>query len=284
MKSYWKILRNHDRPVRFVVARVLMATGLCRMLTIQQDGYRLRFHDANLPSQLWINPQCREEPLRFFKVYLKPGDRVVDVGANVGDTVLTSSLRVGSAGHVIAIEAHPRTFSLLQDNLRLNRVSNVAAVNSAVGEASGTVHFSDDRRDDMNRVGGGSLEVAVERLDSIVADAGKVDLLKVDVEGYEKFVFAGAPLLLARTKTVYFEVSSVHFERFGYTIADVVSLLRDAGFSVFRLKNEIDLMPFEDGFETSSHENMIAIRDLRDYLSRTDQEGSPSVRGTSRAI
>jgi FkbM family methyltransferase len=269
VKNYWKILQNHQRPVQFVAARLLMATGLCRFLTIQQAGYQLRFHPANLSSQLWINPAARDESLAFFRAYLKPGDRVVDVGANIGDTVLTSALRVGTQGHVVGIEAHPRTFGFLQDNLRLNRVSNVTAIHSAVGATSGTIRFSDDRRDDMNWVGGGNLEVSVERLDKLAFDDVPVNLLKVDVEGYEKFVFEGATELLKRTECCFFEVSSLHFARFGYTTRDLLKLLVTARFRLFRIFGSAALATISTEFDTAEFENLVALRDDTAFRLRT---------------
>ncbi|MEQ2005880.1 MAG: FkbM family methyltransferase [Limisphaerales bacterium] len=269
MKNYWSILRNHQRPVRFVAARLLMATGFCRFLTIQQAGFRLRFHPANLSSQLWINPKARDEALVFFRAYVKPGDRVVDVGTNIGDTVLTSALRAGTQGHVVGIEAHPRTFEFLQDNLRLNRVVNVTAIHSAVGASSGTLRFSDDRRDDMNRVDGGQLEVPVARLDNLVTDNLPVNLLKVDVEGYEKFVFEGATEVLKRTDCVFFEVSSLHFARFGYTTRELLELLASAGFRLYRSSGSAALVTITTEFDTEEFENLVALRDDAAFVQRT---------------
>jgi FkbM family methyltransferase len=269
VNRYFRILCNQRRPIRFLLARGLATSGLCRFLTIKRRGYRLRFHRSNLSEQLWLDPASREEALEFFRAYLKPGDRVVDVGANIGDTVLTSALRVGTQGHVVGVEAHPRTFGFLQDNLRLNRVANTTAIHSAVGESSGTIRFSDDRRDDMNRVGGGNLEIPVQRLDRLVSDDLPVNLLKVDVEGYEKFVFEGATKLLKQTDCVFFEVSSLHFARFGYTTRDLLELLLAAGFQLFRIAELAILSEITLDFDTARHEDLVALRTRHDFLART---------------
>jgi FkbM family methyltransferase len=269
LKKYWNLARGHKKPRRFLAARLLMATGLCRFFTIKQRDYDLRFHAANLSSQLWIDPNEREEALAFFREYLKPGDRVVDVGANIGDTVLTASRQVGPSGHVVGVEAHPRTFGFLVDNIRLNCVVNVELINCAVGVVSGTVLFSDERRDDMNRVDGGNLEVKVARLDELVPDTRTVALLKVDVEGYEKFVFEGAPRVLRRTQCVYFEVSAVHFRRFGYSTPDLLWLLRHDGFGLFRIAGPKLLSAVSDRFDTERYENLLGIRDVDEFCHRT---------------
>lgn len=246
-----------------------MATGTCRWLTIRQPGFSLRFHPANLPSQLWINPHERDDSLELFHAYLEAGDRVIDVGANVGHTVLAAAVKVGKSGHVIAIEPHPRTFAFLEENVALNGAGNVELFNVAVGAQAASAAFSDDRRDDMNRIDGGSLRVPVRQLDGLVADLGRIALLKVDVEGYEKFVLEGAAELLRRTQCVLFEVSRLHFSRFGYTVHDLLVLLERAGFRLFRQAAPDRIVPITNAFETEGCENLIAVRDPDDFTRRT---------------
>lgn len=269
MKSYWTILRSHRRPIRFLAANLLVTTGACRIFSIRQRGYRLKFHPSNLATQLWIDPRQRVDSLVFFQDYLKSGDVVVDVGANIGDTVLTAALKVGATGHVVGIEAHPRTFRFLEENVRMNGVGNITVVNSAVGASSGTVRFSDDRRDDMNRIDGGDLEVSVAQLDSLVRNPGPIALLKIDVEGYEKFVLDGASNVLSRTACVHIEVSALHFRRFGYSTQDVLGRLHSEGFQLFRLVEPNGLAAVTAAFDPESFENVVALRDVSTFLART---------------
>ena len=269
LRHNWAVIRRHPRPWRFVSARLLMATGLCRLCTIAMPGFSVRFHPANLPSQLWIDPHGRDQALAFFSDYVKSGDVVVDVGANIGDTVLAASARAGSSGRVFGLEPHPRTFRFLADNVALNRVTNVELLNVAAGAAAGHARFSDDRRDDMNRIDGGSLEVPVTRLDDVIHGASPIALLKADVEGYEKYVFEGAPATLARTRVVHFEVSSRHFARFGYNTADLLTLISAAGFALFRISGPREISAVSVTFDTERFENLLAIRDVGDFLQRT---------------
>jgi FkbM family methyltransferase len=269
VKNYWKLLRNHRKPARFLAARLLMATGFCRAFVIRQQGYRLRFHNANLSSQLWIDPTDANDSQAFFRDYLETGDLVLDVGANIGTTVLTASVQVGNTGRVVGVEAHPRTYEFLEDNVRLNRAPNIRLINSAVGATAGTIGFSDDRRDDMNRVQGGDLEVPIDRLDALVSEPGPVALLKVDVEGYEKFVFDGAPDVLRRTICVYFEVSALHFAYFQYSTRDVLHLLLSTGFNVYRVSGPATLTAITAEFDTDRFESLVALRDEHDFKRRT---------------
>jgi FkbM family methyltransferase len=246
-----------------------MKSGLCRLLIIQQRGYQLRFHPSNLAEQLWVKPWSRKDALEFFRAYLKPGDKVIDVGANIGDTVLTASLSVTSEGWVWAIEPHPRTFRFLKANLALNHVTNVEAINCAAGDMSGVVGFTDDRRDDMNRVGDGTLAVPIRPLDELVPCRDTISLLKVDVEGYEKQVFTGAKAFLQTTRCLYFEIGRTHFSWFGYHVRDLLQFLTSEGFQLFRIPSNGCLTRIDVGYDTDIVENLVGLKDSAEFTERT---------------
>ena len=191
LRRYAEAVRREPRPVRFVMSRALWRSGLCRLLTVPQDGYRIRFHPSSVSASLWLDPRDRAATPAFLSGFLRRGEVVVDVGSNVGTTALAAAVAVGSAGRVHAIEPHPRTFRFLEDNLELNGARNVRAHNVAVGAAEGVVSFSDGLWDDQNRVvDGRGIQVPVRRLDEVVSEP-VVDLLKIDVEGYELKVLDG---------------------------------------------------------------------------------------------
>lgn len=270
MKKYISILRNHKAPLRFIAGRVLVMSGLSSLLTIPQRDYRLRFYPSNLSEQLWIDREWREPELRLIRAYLRAGDHVVDVGANVGDTAITAALRLGNGGRVWAIEAHPRTFSFLKGNIALNNLSNIEAVNAAVAAEKGRLAFSNDRRDDMNRVGGHGIEVEANRLDDLVPYRGRIDLLKIDVEGYELPVLQGAPEILKQTQCVLFEVAERHFMEFGYSLSAVLQLLENQGLQLLKPSGPATYKRICCNYKTSRVENLVAVRDVTKFERRSN--------------
>jgi FkbM family methyltransferase len=169
-----------------------------------------------------------------------------------------------------AIEAHPTTFRYLQSNIELNRFSNMIAYQYAIGTQTGITRFSSGLRDDsMNRVTeDGAIEVPLVSLDELLTPhAGEIDLLKVDVEGYERFVFAGATKTLARTKAIYFEVYERNFERFGYCTADVLQALATYGFASYAVEERHPGQPLREDFVPERRMNLLALR--RDELTET---------------
>lgn len=216
---------------------------------------------------LWVDPSDRAETPAFIRAYLRPGEVAVDVGANIGTTALASALAVGPAGRVHAIEPHPRTYKFLVDNIALNNLTNVVAYNLAIGEGRGVIHVSDSRWDDQNRVTNGEgFEVPIRRLDEIV-DAGTIQLLKIDVEGYELMVLRGADEVLARTECVYFEANDAMFKDYGYETAAVIALLRAGGFRIFAESTEPALQEVPEG-APSPTKNLVAVRDAEDLARR----------------
>lgn len=140
------------------------------------------------------------EDMAFVLHFLRPGDLFVDIGANIGSyTILASAAKA----NVISFEPVPSTFEALLDNVHLNRLERtVEARNAAVGRNTGELEMIADQ-DTTNQVlvggsqyAGKSVRVPVVTLDSVLQ--GKTPkLIKIDVEGFETEVLAGAKATLA---------------------------------------------------------------------------------------
>jgi FkbM family methyltransferase len=238
---------------RRIAAKALIHSGLCERFIIQREGYCVRFHPSSFSAGLWVNPSWVSSDEQFLRRYLNCNDVFVDVGANIGTLSLTAST---VCARVVAIEAHPRTYKFLCDNLNLNNAGNVVAVHTAVGEESGSVHFSSLTDDDKNHISAGGIEVPIVTLDSM--ELPGIDLLKIDVEGYELQVFQGAEASLLRTKCVYFESFNENCKRFNYHPRDVFALLIRAGFKVFKPSGE----SVDPSSDSPVCRNLVALRDL----------------------
>jgi FkbM family methyltransferase len=135
----------------------------------------------------------------FLLHLLREGDLFVDVGANAGIYTVLAAGAVGSM--VISVEPIPQTFQRLCANITVNSVSDkVAAHNIGLGSKEATLRFTSNR-DTMNKVihdssyDGPSINVPVHPLDSVLE--GRVpQLIKIDVEGWESEVLAGAQATL----------------------------------------------------------------------------------------
>jgi FkbM family methyltransferase len=193
----------------------------------------------------WFRSYERNE-IRFIHRFVRPGDVVVDVGANVGVLATEAARAVGPTGRVIAIEPVPSNAAVLRANAALDPRTRIEVIESAVGASAGVLGLGIDQlqrsvgnQGAYTAIGGTAVDidtvVPLARLDDLLAHRlapnERVRLLKVDVEGMEASVFEGAEELLASRR-----VDAVMFERnLTLTTTQPGDVLRRHGFTVQRL-------------------------------------------------
>lgn len=158
-----------------------------------------------------------DKQFAFMKSYLKPGMTFVDVGANIGSHTVCGARLVSHEGRVFALEADSETFSLLQHNVQLNGVANAILFNECISDKAGPVTFnihSDSARSSLLRGGHSQKKLSASTLDKLLPSGIQVDFLKIDVEGTDYLVLAGAKRLFgdAPPRVVAIEVTSCESE------------------------------------------------------------------------
>jgi FkbM family methyltransferase len=197
---------------------------------------------------------CYEAPeVRFIKSWLRPGDLVVDVGAHVGFFTLLAARLVGPGGRVRSFEPVPANFDALEGNLAANRYTWVTPVRAAVSDAAGTVSLGLDETRLVGAstadfsVGGGlsSVEAPAVTLDDVLGGDGRVRLLKIDAEGHEPHVLAGAARILESSPpdAILFEVNAKLLGRRGATAKDIFDPLVAHGYRIHSLDRRGGLRP-----------------------------------------
>ena len=214
------------------------------------DGDRQEIY-YHLDGAAWWNNEAR-----LLAQYVKPGSLIVDVGENLGFLTALCSRLATPTGLVHSFEPSPDTFRKLQEVIAENHLDNVRAHNLGCGEneeklqlfcmpSSG--HSSlrrPQRSDDIRAI----QEVSIVRLDEYLASKiNRLNFLKIDTEGHEDAVIAGAENLIAQYRpTIYIELASEFMDSSQHT----VSLLKTAG---YRFVTEPDLENCHNG------ENFIAV-------------------------
>jgi FkbM family methyltransferase len=157
---------------------------------------------------------------------LRADDRMVDVGANVG---VYAALAAGAVGaRVLALEPAAETLPHLRAMVALNGIEDRVTIRAlAAGAAPGVLRFTAGRGTTNRAAADGAAQVPVETLDALCAEAPPL-LLKVDVEGAEPDVLAGAAALLAGTA-----LKAAILETAGPTDALLEATMRAAGFAPF---------------------------------------------------
>lgn len=141
---------------------------------------------------------------------LGPGGVVVDVGANSGVYSLVAARIVGDSGVVISLEPNPRMLAVLQRNVARNSYTNVRLRGLAAGSGCGSARFFENSGMPHSfslvpgAAGTSSFSVLTVDLDTLLGweEVTRVDLIKIDAEGSEGAVLAGARQTIARHRPV----------------------------------------------------------------------------------
>ncbi|NCS26876.1 MAG: FkbM family methyltransferase [Microcystis aeruginosa BS13-02] len=268
--SLMKTLSEQKYPVRFLLSRILMRTGLCKLFIVQRKGYKIRFNPSGISAQLWVDPARMRWEERFLEDYLKLGDRMIDVGANIGTLSLRASTLVGAEGEVFSFEANPTLSEFIKDNQTLNQFTNIKIYNLAVGDSNGTIYFALNKSDDRSRVHLSDQGIAVEKqpLDRVIPDT-PIDLLKIDVEGYEKWVFQGAEKTIQNSQVVMFESIPANTEHYQYSVRENFQFLLDRGFQIFKLGANKTMYSVDIDQVSQYNGDLFALRNVESFIART---------------
>jgi FkbM family methyltransferase len=197
-----------------------------------------------LEWQLWAFGSFEAYVAQLFPYLVRDGDRCVDVGANVGVHAVRLGKLAGPAGEVIAFEPDLELSRRAAANVALNGLANVRVVQAAASDRSGDrVSLFRATAQDTNRARASLLRHAyltgpAQEVETVTIDQacpGQVALIKIDVEGYEAAVVAGAAQTIARySPAIVFEYapellterSQCPFEQ-----------LADSGYEMFRIRH-----------------------------------------------
>jgi FkbM family methyltransferase len=215
---------------------------------IEVDGFSIAVDPSDWAVGATIAAVRRYEPevTAVIRSLIGPGASFVDIGANIGWFSLLAGSIVGPSGTVVAVEPNLRNCQLLQASRSTNGFDHVDIVAGAASDASGWLALETDASngrviplgpiDGRTKAIACSYVVPALTLDQLLADrqVDAVDAVKVDVEGVETRVFAGAEKLLSEQHPpIVFEWFPVALRSTGGVAPDVpLDLLRAHGYSI----------------------------------------------------
>jgi FkbM family methyltransferase len=190
---------------------------------------------------------------------LRPGAIALDIGANIGVHTLRMARAVGEQGKVISCEPMIHLQNKLKANILLNRLESIVEI---VGEAISDVPgetFMSGSPDTFNQGTGrmdseGQTPVRVTTGDKLLADKGiqQLDLIKIDIEGYEMKAIQGLNQSIARYKPrILVEYDQTYWEKCGSSWNDFKSMMEKYDYSIYKIE-EFTLTKINSSPETSS--------------------------------
>ena len=244
------------------------------------DGLSFQLVPGDQSSRaLYVSGTYEPNTLHVLRGLLHPGDVFIDAGANAGLITMAASKWIGATGCICAFEPSAREFARLSDTVSRNHLSQVTMVPAALGagRAVATLRVADAVHGGLNTLGSdfgyAGIDVAeiesvdVMPLDEFVAERqlSRIAVIKVDVEGFEEEVIAGAANTLERHRpTLVIEVLSRALEAAGSSIERLERRLFDAGYLFHAISDgDASLRPIET-LAGSNGENIVAVpRDRR---------------------
>lgn len=232
---------------------------------VERDGIRYRL-DPSCLMQWYVFWGFIEPARKRLYSLVKEGDIVLDVGTNIGETFLHFARCVGESGYVYGFEPDEVNFAGIQRNVELNGIGNGKVFCLGVSDRRETVRLFrvNPHNLGMNRIltenEGGEYDdfttIETNMLDEVIAanDIERVDLIKIDIEGYEMHALRGA-LLLLRTfqPALFIEVGYSRLIEHGTSPNEMISLLQGFGYRVFHAETDepidekYDFSPLGDG-------------------------------------
>jgi len=216
----------------------------------------------------------------LMKKEIKKGDVVLDLGANIGYYTLIFAKLVGEEGKVFAFEPEPDNFSLLKKNVEINGYKNVTLLQKAVSDKTGKLKLYIDK-DCIAchsiyplppQDGSQSIEIEAIRLDDYFENYdGKIDFIKMDIEGAEKEAIQGMSSLLKKNKNVKIvsEFNPPTLKQGGIEPEEYLELLTGFGFKLYEVSEQekkikpVDIPKFLEMYAPSKRKytNLLCTRE-----------------------
>jgi FkbM family methyltransferase len=225
------------------VYRTLQPSGIV-LLSCQGSEMFVNPRDEGIAPALLAKGVFEKAETELFKSLIEPGMVVLDIGANIGYYALIAAKIVGETGKVYAFEPERANFDLLAKSIEKNGYRNVIPVNKAVSDKSGQIKLFLDRVN-FGRHSLSSKNVPEkcwhEEVESITLDeffehepgGGRVGLIKMDVEGAEGLVLAGAKKVLeSEGLKVLMEFAPSRLRSFGTDPAGLLKSMQSLGFNI----------------------------------------------------
>jgi len=247
---------SSDVPATIAPARPAPIFLGDRVLCWTHRGQRIYLvpQDVDLTPRILLNGtwelQIEETMLRF----VRPGDTVIDLGANIGYYTIILCVAVAPEGKVYAFEAHPDLVRLIKATMYINGLSHLVELHCcAVSDRPGTLSLalSPDHYGSGNVVPPGfiptydenypnRLDVPAVTLDATLADRiPAVDLLHMDIEGSEPLALRGAQTLIERSPRIKIVTEwSVGMMAARTDVGAYVSWLQGLGFRFWVIERE----------------------------------------------
>ncbi|MDQ5957612.1 MAG: hypothetical protein QG614_587 [Patescibacteria group bacterium] len=233
---FWKNkLNNFKAPT----VKEVNASGVKFQILIDPEN-------GTVDNEIFLAGVYEPHFLSVIKEHLKEGGTYVDIGSNIGQHALFSSVVVGNTGKVIAFEPVKRIYEQFLKSVDINNFKNIILYNNGCGErvenlpiyssnenAGASSVLSSDNKQKI-----GDIDIIVP--DDILIKEDKISLIKIDVEGFELEVLQGLKNTISKFKPIIF----IEYSPYYYRMKDankgkeIIQFLKSFNYNIFDIENQ----------------------------------------------
>ena len=261
-------------------------------------GYRMRLRLSDWAERMtYFLGRYYDLPTQLLlSACLKPGDRFIDIGANVGMITLHAAVLVGPSGRIDCVEPNPGCCAAIRSHAEMNGITTIrihpVALVDEEGEASLNVFHGHEGVGTLAPVPDSDWEAVTDTIrvrtvrgdDVLGFDPMPPKLIKIDVEGYELRVLQSLVRGITEWRpAVVMELHPGHLERAGASVADVHRLMKGWGYSPYGLttrstagRHRLRLIPAEHDIEQARFTDYVWLR--------PDSPATPASAPTSKVV
>lgn len=201
-------------------------------------------HDPEFGQHIAQHREWETHVASTIRSILKPGDTFVDIGANIGVMSFHARCAVGESGKVIAFEPNPENADNYRRGIMANRYDNIVLYQFALSDRVGIITMSPTSNSNVVEDDGPlTINETAQALigDHILAQEDRINLIKMDIEGYEPFAIRGLSALIAEHRPMMLiefnprclkdvaQVDPAYFAAEIYTLAKHVDVIEGDG-------------------------------------------------------
>lgn len=239
-------------------------------------GFRLNVDLGDwLGQYVYLTGAYERATSEVFLDLIKPGDTVLDLGANVGYFSLLCATLTGPTGRVLAFEPIPSVRANLMKNIALNQLQNIEVVPKAVLEAASNVTIFEGPdghkgTSSLRPLSGSAKQLTIQSvaLDSFAKELGRVKCIKIDVEGAEMRALMGMEVLVQRDHPAFvIEFTDAYLKSFGHSTQLMSDWLVTRGYRLYRITEDgLDGLDLSTQQALPQQYNVLAVSHLSSDL------------------
>lgn len=197
-------MEMYDLIIFKILKLKLITTGRYIIKEINKSKMNLNLCDPGISRDLLMAGIREPTHTKFMKDILKKGDTIIDIGANIGYYALMESRIIGEKGKVYAVEPILNNIFMLKKNINLNNYKNIEVFNVAIGgenkkdyiylskKSNWCTLINNNKKENLKN----KIVTEVVTLDKFIQGKRFPDLIRMDVEGYEKQIIEGMKNIL----------------------------------------------------------------------------------------